>query len=104
MNFGLRRKTFGCLVMEPFSAILSIQKGIRLPVIMMVGKNFITALLIQMNRNNLINIPGMKGFIRKVAAFISEKQGYETIGNGSTGHKAYCNAESLKLTTLRSAY
>ena len=57
-----------------------------------------------MNRNNLINIPGMKGFIRKVAAFISEKQGYETIGNGSTGHKAYCNAESLKLSTLRSAY
>ncbi len=52
--------------------------------------------------NNLINKPGMKDIIKEHAAFIPEKQAYRIIGSGSTGHKAYRDAEALKRPTNKS--
>ena len=46
--------------------------------------------------NNLSNNPEMKDVIKMHSVFIPEKKGYPIIGSGSTGHKAYRDAEALK--------
>ena len=38
----------------------------------------------------------MKDVIKMHFVFIPEKKGYPIIGSGSTGHKAYRDAEALK--------
>ena len=46
--------------------------------------------------NNLINNPEMKNLINKLSVLIPQKKGYPIIGSGSTGHKAYRDAEALR--------
>ena len=51
--------------------------------------------------NNLINNPEMINLIKEHATYIPEIKWFPIIGSGSTGHKAYHDAEALKRTTLK---